>query len=59
MIQKMQFCKNFCLFVSQTEAKIMRNGLRFTSNGSEEKIQAKKGHPRRAHSHLKKIREIL
>jgi uncharacterized protein YacL (UPF0231 family) len=39
--------RNFCLFVSQTEAKIMRNGLRFASikHEAKKKIQAKKGHP--------------
>jgi hypothetical protein len=39
--------RKFCLFVSQTEAKIMRNRLRFASISHEakKKIQAKKGHP--------------
>jgi hypothetical protein len=39
--------RKFCLFVLQTEAKIMRNGLRFASISHEakKKIQAKKKHP--------------
>jgi hypothetical protein len=42
--------RKFCLFVPQTEAKIMRSGLRFASISHEaKKIQAKKGHP---NSHL-------
>jgi hypothetical protein len=34
--------RNFCLFVSQTEAKIMRNGLRFASISHEAKKKLKR-----------------
>jgi hypothetical protein len=34
--------RNFCLFVSQTEAKIMRNGLRFASISHEAKKKFKR-----------------
>jgi hypothetical protein len=43
---KAKWSENFVLFVSQTEAKIIRNGLCFASITHEaKKIQAKKGHP--------------
>jgi hypothetical protein len=34
--------RKFCLFVSQTEAKIMRNGLRFASISHEAKKKFKR-----------------
>jgi hypothetical protein len=38
--------RKFCLFVSQTEAKIMRSGLRFASISHEEKKNlSEKGTP--------------
>jgi hypothetical protein len=44
--KKSEMKRNFCVFVSQTEAKIMRNGLRFASISHEAKQNSsEKGTP--------------
>jgi hypothetical protein len=41
-VKQSEMKRNFCLFVSQTEAKIMQNGLRFASISHEAKKKFKR-----------------